>query len=620
MNGPTTDRRSAFRLLEERVASLPEMLERVAASDDPPLGFQPAKIRGLMATGLGSSAAHARYLAQCVAEHVGLAARFVPMSSLAVLPERASEEALVVFSQGLAPNVRPLLSTAPRWGHVIVVTAASESSDGAKGRLLAELRDAGASVRSIPGEDEYGTLVRVVGPMVGYFEALRLAAAIARASSAPAPSLPKIETLRHRVASAGDALDRSLRAGGVASLDEVARGLAFLALGSYGTVVSNLQYKVLEGMLLPLPPVWDFLEFVHGPFQQGFSEPMTLLALGHAGDAREAAFLERIAAILDPSRHRLVRLQAELPGLLAIFEHEAMLDQLMLRFIAERRIDQANWPGRGRDRALYEVEDWVDSQAPGSALRAPGIRDARDLATLTWPETEALIAGGCTTAVVPLGSTEQHGRHLTLATDTRVAERLAELFCARVPEAIRLAAISLGCSSEHGAFPGTLSLEAETLVRVLADVLRSLVRSGFRRAFLFSAHGGNFAAIREAMTELRADCGELTVDAFTDLDRLTRVLHAESAREGISPPAAGHHAGEIETSIMLALDEREVRRAALAPGFVEPTADPQALFYPSVRDRAPNGTIGDPTLASAARGRRYLEVWTALLVAAYRGE
>src|SRR5438105_307197 len=84
---PKTGRRSALRLLQERVASLPEMLERIASSEDPPLAFRPGNIRGLVATGLGSSAAHARYLTALVTEHVGLPARFVPMSGLATLPE-----------------------------------------------------------------------------------------------------------------------------------------------------------------------------------------------------------------------------------------------------------------------------------------------------------------------------------------------------------------------------------------------------------------------------------------------------------------------------------------------------------------------------------------------------
>ena len=71
---------------------------------------------------------------------------------------------------------------------------------------------------------------------------------------------------------------------------------------------------------------------------------------------------------------------------------------------------------------------------------------------------------------------------------------------------------------------------------------------------------------------------------------------------------------------MLGLDSACVRRGSLAAGFVEPTDDPQSLFYPRLQLRASSGVVGDPTLANAARGLRYLERWTDILVAAYRGE
>src|SRR5262249_34578862 len=147
-----------------------------------------------------------------------------------------------------------------------------------------------------------------------------------------------------------------------------------------------------------------------------------------------------------------------------------------------------------------------------------------------------------------------------------------------------------------------------------------LRRHGFRRVFVFSAHGGNFAALAEALPELRAAAAPLEVLAFADLKRLTEALHAASARAGISAEASGHHAGVIETSIILAIRPDAIRRGRLTPGFVEPTADPQSLFYPSLREHAPDGSVGDPTLAEALRGAAYLDLWVDLLVEAYRRE
>jgi creatinine amidohydrolase len=168
------------------------------------------------------------------------------------------------------------------------------------------------------------------------------------------------------------------------------------------------------------------------------------------------------------------------------------------------------------------------------------------------------------------------------------------------------------------AFPGTLDLAPATLIAVLTDVLRSLVRHGVEDAFVFSAHGGNVATLRDALPALVAAVPGLHLAAATDLDALTARLHEEARRLGIAPEAAGHHAGEVETSMMLALHPDLVRADAFARGHAVAVADPQALFYPDLRRHAPDGTVGDPRGASALRGARYLAVWTDVLEAAFR--
>jgi creatinine amidohydrolase len=304
--------------------------------------------------------------------------------------------------------------------------------------------------------------------------------------------------------------------------------------------------------------------------------------------------------MLDPSRHALVRLEARLPAPAALFEHEAMLDVLLLRRLAERGVDQVRWPGRGADAPLY-----------GLAARPP----ERRLAPLVWPEVARRRPR---VAIVPLGATEQHGPHLPFATDTLVADALAARLAARLDDAIALPPLPVGCSSEHMAFPGTLDVTPATLVAVLGDVLRSLARHGVAEAFVFSAHGGNVATLRDALPALAAVAPSLLVRAATDLDAVTARLHAEAARFGVAAEAAGHHAGEVETSIVLALRPELVRADALAPGCVRAVADPQALFYPDLRRHAPEGTVGDPRGAAALRGTRYLAAWTDVLEAAFR--
>ena len=378
--------------------------------------------------------------------------------------------------------------------------------------------------------------------------------------------------------------------------------LALVTSGTYGEVVTNLQYKVMEGMLRPMPPVWDVLHLAHGPFQQRFAGPATFLALTRPDAAGEEDALDRFAAMLDPARHVLVKLAAHRAAPLALLEHEAMLNALLLADLARRGVDQVGWPGRGRDRPLY-----------GLAERP----HERRLARLTWPRVD-----GARLAIVPLGATEQHGPHLPFATDTLVADALAVRLAARPTArdagAVVLPALPLGISPEHMAFPGTLAVAPATLDAVLRDVLRSLRAHGVARAFVFSAHGGNVAALRDALPGLRAAAPDLRVDAMTDLDGLTARLHAEAATFGVSPESAGHHAGELETSIMLHLHPELVVGDAMAPGCVTSVQDAQALFYPDVRRNAPDGVVGDPRGATALRGARYLEVWVGELEAALR--
>jgi creatinine amidohydrolase/Fe(II)-dependent formamide hydrolase-like protein len=152
---------------------------------------------------------------------------------------------------------------------------------------------------------------------------------------------------------------------------------------------------------------------------------------------------------------------------------------------------------------------------------------------------------------------------------------------------------------------------------VLGDVLRALARHDVADVLLFSAHGGNVAILRDALPALAAAAPAIRLVAALDLDGLTARLHEEAARLGVAREAAGHHAGEIETSIMLALHPALVHTDALVAGHVGAVPDPQALFYPDLRRHAPDGTVGDPRDASARRGVRYLAAWTDVLEAAF---
>jgi creatinine amidohydrolase len=564
--------------------------------------FDPRAARAFRITGVGSSAAHARYLAVLLAEELGLPARYVPLDAFPLAGD--GRDVLVVFSQALSPNARLALAETQSWLHTVLVTAAATSRDAERRRTLDALRSAGVGVVDSAGGDEFGTLLRVEGPVAGYVAALRFARSL---GLAPVPELGRVQEAYAAALERGAAMAKAL------APRLAAEPVLLLASGSYREASDNLRLKLVEGLLRPVPPISDPIEFAHGAFQSLFERRATLLALTRPDAPHEAERLARLRSMLDPERHLLVALEATLPGFLAIFEHEAYLGALVLAALEHAGVDPSRWPGRGADGPLYDLRAEPRQEPPRRAEPAPALE------ALTWPELERALAAGRRCALLPLGATEQHGPHLPFATDRWIADALAERFCALVPSALRLPALALGASSEHGSFPGTLSLDEDTLAAVLADLARSLARHGFEEIFCFSAHGGNLRLLREQQSALERAAEPARWIAFTDHAGLNARLFALAEAQGVPAAAAGHHAGELEASVIAGLRPGALRRTALAPGLLDTPADVQSIFYPDLRAHAPSGTVGDPRLASPDRAALYLDAWVDALVAAYEG-
>ncbi len=198
--------------------------------------------------------------------------------------------------------------------------------------------------------------------------------------------------------------------------------------------------------------------------------------------------------------------------------------------------------------------------------------------------TSPSLAGGSHTLLIPLGATEQHGPHLPLDTDTRIAAAVADGIAARIDGTLVAPAIAIGASGEHAGFAGTLSIGT----KVLADVLIEIVRTAgpeFERIVVVNAHGGNAYALRAAAATCAAE---------------GRSLEVWSVRL----PGADAHAGRTETSLMLHLAPEAVQLDAAAAGNTEPLDEllPK-MMEGGVREVSPNGVLGDPAGASAEEGR-----------------
>lgn len=214
------------------------------------------------------------------------------------------------------------------------------------------------------------------------------------------------------------------------------------------------------------------------------------------------------------------------------------------------------------------------------------------LSRLTSPS----VPGGVT-LLIPLGSTEQHGPHLPLGTDTLVATALCDRLAASRLDVVVAPALPYGSSGEHAGFPGTLSIGQEALESVVVELVRSAA-DVFVGVFLVSGHGGNREALSRAVARLTAE------------GRRVRVWEPRV-------PGGDAHAGHTETSLLLALDPRAVRADRVEAGATEPLAELMpALRAGGVRAVSGNGVLGDPRGASAAEGERVLEALTADLAAA----
>jgi creatinine amidohydrolase len=237
----------------------------------------------------------------------------------------------------------------------------------------------------------------------------------------------------------------------------------------------------------------------------------------------------------------------------------------------------------------------------------------RVFADLRAPEVGALAPTGV--AVLPIGSIEQHGPHLPLVTDLVVAETVARDTVAAYGDQHDLWLLPpLACtkSNEHAWAPGTLWLSASTLLAVIDDLGRCLAATPLRKLVFFNGHGGNSALLQVCARELRLAYGLRTF-----------VMHPSVPPDhgGQSPAAElgmGIHGGIDETSLMLHLRPELVDMNLARRNVPEHLAEfrrvrfggPVSFGWLS-DDFGTDGTIGDPTLATAEHGKRLYEAMLA---------
>ena len=248
-------------------------------------------------------------------------------------------------------------------------------------------------------------------------------------------------------------------------------------------------------------------------------------------------------------------------------------------------------------------------------MNASSVSLPRYWSQLTTRDFAALDVAA-TVAVLPLGATEQHGPHLPLGVDTVLADGIVAASLPRLPAdlpVLFLPTQQIGLSPEHARFAGTLTLSAETVIRMWKEIGAGVARAGVKKLVLFNAHGGHVGAMDIVARELRAEHGLIVYS----VSWFNLPLGDAGAQFGAGEHRFGVHAGDIETSMMLALAAQQVRMAE-AKNF-RSTSEQRAADYAilgngksaklgwAMEDYNPQGAAGNAAAATAARGQAVVD-------------
>lgn len=231
------------------------------------------------------------------------------------------------------------------------------------------------------------------------------------------------------------------------------------------------------------------------------------------------------------------------------------------------------------------------------------------LSEMTWQQIDELDRS--TVVVVPFGAMEQHGAHLPLETDTLIGQELSRrLDKACGDRLLVLPSQWLGLSTHHMNFPGTLTASVDTYLALASDIIGSIAHAGFQKILVLNSHGGNVSALDVVLTKCRLQNPSARIVLVTYWNAAAQQLRAlrESAEGGMG------HAGELETSLLLAAKPKVVRTDQLRPDGKWATstflakdmlAGGSASVSRTFAEISEHGGVGDPRTASAEKGERF---------------
>jgi len=232
---------------------------------------------------------------------------------------------------------------------------------------------------------------------------------------------------------------------------------------------------------------------------------------------------------------------------------------------------------------------------------------------LSWQQVQALPDKANTLIIQPIGAIEQHGPHLPLVVDAAIATAIVGKALHQLEASVSayaLPTLFYGKSNEHSHFPGTVTLSAQTLTAVLTEMAESTYQAGFRKLLLVNGHGGQPQVLEIVARDLRSRYNDFMIFPLFVWGAPHTVADIVGQREY----EQGIHAGDIETSVMLALTPDQVDMTQAVNEQPEPFAADSLLSLEGnlptawlMRDLSKSGVVGNATVATAQKGEAILD-------------
>lgn len=336
-----------YKLLHQRLKTSHQVIQSILKTAKIPSILNPSN--HFTVTGVGSSEAHARFFALLINQYTTSTAIFEPLSNfLHPIKKSKKHSTLVLFSQGLSPNSFLALKQRTIFKNTILFTAIDTNSQHTeKVRILNDLETENATIVNIPTQDEYGLLLRIIGPLAAYLIIIQF---IQKNWETTLPYCSD-ENISSAIIEAKNHLNPPV----IADFSrDLKKGSLIISSPPTSEYAQNLAYKLMEGLFVPQPAIVDILSFPHGHFQELCKNPKPVILLD---STENNPIFDILQELIIASKAPFLKISSSLPHPYSILEYEATLNHLVDNLMMPLQVNQVDWPGKNLDLAMYNIKN-----------------------------------------------------------------------------------------------------------------------------------------------------------------------------------------------------------------------------------------------------------------------